>query len=107
AKAKLLAARAQLTQGNFEQAEALAKEAKGLNARYAPGEDTPARVLQDVAKARSDPRALLQAARSALKRKDYNQAERFAKLADKTSSLFTFPVWSDSPSAVLKDVQAA
>ncbi len=107
ARAKLAAARTQLAQGNFDAAEALAREAAALNGKHLRNDDTPAKLLQDVAKAKTDPKALLQAARASLKRKEYDKAERYAKLADKHSGVFTFPVWSDSPSDVLKDVKAA
>ncbi|MBY0232072.1 MAG: hypothetical protein K2W96_22540, partial [Gemmataceae bacterium] len=59
AKAKLLQARARLGQGDFDGAEALAKEAAATG--EAVSGDSPAKVRHDVAKARTDPQALLAA----------------------------------------------
>jgi type II secretory pathway component GspD/PulD (secretin) len=107
ANSKLLQARAQLSQGNFDAAEALAQEVARMNLSYRPGEDTPARVFKDAASARTDAATLLRAARSALARKQFDQAEKYARQADKLSSIWTFPVWGDSPSRALKDIAAA
>jgi type II secretory pathway component GspD/PulD (secretin)/tetratricopeptide (TPR) repeat protein len=107
ARSKLLQARAHLGQGNFDMAESLAKEVAQLNLRYTANEDSPAKVMQDVQKARKEPKALLQAARSALARKDYAQAEQYARLADKNSSMFSFTPWGDSPAKVLREIEVA
>jgi type II secretory pathway component GspD/PulD (secretin) len=103
---KLLQARAKLGQGDLDEAEALARQAEAEKGAGAGG-DTPARVLADVQKARTDPKALLAASRTALARKDYDAAEKYARQADKMASLFTFPMWSDSPSRALRDIAAA
>jgi type II secretory pathway component GspD/PulD (secretin)/tetratricopeptide (TPR) repeat protein len=105
ARSKLLQARAQLQQGNIDEAEALAKEVEGLKVAWTASDDTPRRVLQDVQKVRQDPKALLQAARAALSRRDVGRAEQYARLADKQSNFFSFPLWGDSPRKVLDDVQ--
>jgi type II secretory pathway component GspD/PulD (secretin) len=107
ARGKLLQARTQLGQGNFDSAEALAKEVAGMNLGYRPDEDSPAKVMKDIASARTDAKALLQAARSSLARKRYDQAEKYARLAEKFSGLWTFPMWGDTPSKALKDIAAA
>lgn len=107
ARAKLHQARAQLAQFNFEAAEALAHEAEKVQVTYTKTEDTPRKVLDDVAKAKSDPKCLLTAARAALERRDLDHAEQYAHLADKTGSGWSLTFWADSPSKVLKDVQEA
>ena len=56
-------------------------------------------------KGRGDPKLLLLAAKAALNRKDYNQAEGYARLAEKNAGTFSFPVWSDSPAKVLEQVE--
>src|SRR5262249_17637155 len=79
ARSKLLQARAFLGQGNFEQAEALAAEVAALKLSYVASEDSPAKLTADLNKAKGDPKALLQAARAALARKDYDRAEKYAR----------------------------
>jgi type II secretory pathway component GspD/PulD (secretin) len=105
ARAKLQQARSQMAQFNFERTEQLAREAERLQPKLNAGEDTPKKVLDDLARVRTDPKALLTAARVALGRKDYDRAEQFAKLSEKNAGAFTFPFWADSPAKVLKDVQ--
>ncbi len=105
ARAKLQQARAQMAQFNFDKVEQLAHEAERLQPKLNPGEDSPKKVLDDLARLRTDPKALLTAARVALGRKDYDHAEQFAKMSEKNSGPFTFPFWADNPSRVLKDVQ--
>ncbi len=107
AQAKVQQARQQLAQGNFETAEALAHDAERMGMPFTPNEDSPHKVLEDLGKARNDPKALLMAARAALTRKDYDRAESYAHQSEKAASVWTFPVWADNPSKVLKDVQAA
>ncbi len=107
ARSKLLQARAKLGQGDFDEAEALANQAEAGGTNFGYGEDSPARVVADVKKARTDPKALLVASRAALSRRDYDGAEKYARQADKLASLFTFPMWADSPAKALKDIAAA
>ncbi len=107
ARGKLLQARTQLGQGNFDGAETLAKEVAGMSLTYRPDEDSPAKVLKDIASARSDAKALLHAARSSLARKHFDEAERYARLAEKFGGLWTFPMWGDTPAKALKDIAAA
>src|SRR5262249_38282302 len=102
---KLQQARAQMAQFNFERTEQLAHEAERLQPKLNPGEDTAKKVLDDLARVRTDPKALLTAARVALGRKDYDRAEMFAHMSEKNAGAFTFPFWADSPAKVLKDVQ--
>ena len=56
---------------------------------------------------RSDPKALLAAARSALQHNELDRAETLARAADKAEATWTVHIWGDSPAKVLKDVQAA
>ena len=113
ARSKLKQARVLLARGDYVAAQALASEADRLGATYLPGEDTPQKLLSDI-KARSvavqstDPTRLLEAARAALKRGEVDEAERLAKEADKNRSFWSsMQLWGDTPSKVLKDVQAA
>jgi type II secretory pathway component GspD/PulD (secretin)/tetratricopeptide (TPR) repeat protein len=107
ARSKLLQARTQLGQGNFDTAEALAKEVAGMNLSYRPDEDSPAKVMKDVASARTDAKSLLQAARSSLAQKHFDQAEKYARQAEKYAGTFTFPFWGDTPAKALKDITVA
>jgi type II secretory pathway component GspD/PulD (secretin) len=108
ARTKLQQARVLMAKGNYDAAQTLAREAAAVNAVYLPGEDTPAKVIDDIAKTRGNAKALLAAARNALQNGDYDQAERLALTAQQTSSRWTFTgPWSDSPAKVLKDVQLA
>src|SRR5262249_44851105 len=59
-----------------------------------------------VGQLRSDPKALLAAARNACERGDYDHAEQYAHMAEKKESAWTMHFRSDSPSKVLKDAQA-
>ena len=95
----------------------MAKEADQMHAVYSAGEDTPARVLNDVVAARlrdgslnNDPKALLVAARSAMGRGDFDLADKLAHQAEKNTSFFgsmTSSFQSDTPAKVLKEIQAA
>ena len=107
ARAKVQQARQLLTQGNFDAAEQLAREAERLNLKFRSGEDTPRKVIEDITRARSDPKALLAAARSALQHNELDRAETLARAADKAEATWTVHIWGDSPAKVLKDVQAA
>jgi type II secretory pathway component GspD/PulD (secretin) len=115
ARSKLKQARLLMGRGNYDAAQALAQEADRLHATLLPGEDTPQKVLEDIAHARTvvipstDPKALVSAARVALHRGDFDQAEALAKQADQASSVWSSMshLWSDSPSKVLRDVAAA
>src|SRR5262249_50988142 len=115
ARSKLKQARLLMARGNYDAAQALAQEADHLHAPLLPGEDTPQKVSQDIAHARTvvvpsnDPKALVSAARVALNRGDLDQAESLAKQADQASSVWSSMshLWSDSPSKVLRDVAAA
>ena len=113
ARTKLKQARLLLSRGDLVPAQALAMEADRLGATYTPGEDTPQKLLNDI-KARqavaqtTDPNRLLEAARTALKRGDLDEAQRLAMEADKYRSFWSsMQIWSDSPSKVLKDIQTA
>jgi Flp pilus assembly secretin CpaC len=105
ARTKLRQARAMMREGNYDAAEALAREAKQIGVFYQPREDTPARVLDAIAQVRSDPHALLAVGRAAYRRGDYDLAELLARQADHAAGTFTFVLRSDSPSKLLADIK--
>jgi type II secretory pathway component GspD/PulD (secretin) len=107
ARTKVQQAKVMLAQGNYDAAEQLALEATNLKAVYNAGEDTPTKVLEDVHKARTDPKVLLGAARTALQRGDLNKAEELAHASEKADTSWNFHLWGDSPAAVLKEVAVA
>jgi hypothetical protein len=112
ARTKLQQARVLLSQGHFDAAEQLAREAgEGVKEEFGPREDNPDKVIADVARARKDPQSLLAASRVALKEarseKDFDRAEKLADAAERNASAFSFKLWSDSPAKVKKDIQAA
>src|SRR5262249_3087439 len=110
-------ARQLMAKGNYDAAEVMAKEASAMNVAYATGEDTPARVLNDVVQAKvdsgtlgNDPKALLVSARAAMGRGDYDLAEKLAHQAEKNTSFIggmTGSFRSDTPAKVLKEIQGA
>jgi tetratricopeptide (TPR) repeat protein len=106
ARAKVQQARATVNRFDLDGAEQLAMEAKKLGAPFTMAEDTPDKVLNDVGQLRSDPMALLAAARNACERGDYDHAEQYAHMAEKKESDWTMHFRGDSPSKVLKDAQA-
>ncbi len=113
ARTKLAQARALLTKGNYEAAEALVAEADKLGATYSATEDTPKRVREDIAKTRAaaqkqpEAKDYLNAARTSLAQGDLDAAEQLAHEAEKVSSTWSlWPLRGDSPSKVLKEVQA-
>ncbi len=117
ARTKLRLARQLMAKGNYDAAEAMAKEAGQMGAVFATGEDNPAHVLSDITSAKlkngtlsSDPKALLVEARAAMGRGDYDLAEKLAHQADKNTSMLgsmgnTFR--SDTPAKVLKEIQVS
>jgi type II secretory pathway component GspD/PulD (secretin) len=117
ARNKLKQARQLLAKGNYDAADAMAKEANAMGVMYAPGEDTPARVMNDVVEAKknngtlsNDPKALLISARAAMGRGDYDLAEKLAHQAEKNTSFLggvTGSFRGDTPTKVLKEIQAA
>jgi len=107
AHAKVQQARAELAKANLESAEALAREAEMSRVEFGPKEDSPRRILEDLDKARKEPKILLQAARTALQRGELDRAEQLAHAAEQTASSFTFAPWSDTPAKALKDIQTA
>lgn len=116
ARSKLKQARGLMARGNYDAAMAMAKEADNLHAAYAPGEDTPSRVMSDISASRSktlvipsDAKACLAAARTAMAKGELENAEILAREAQKHtsgwSSMTSF--MSDTPAKVLKDIEAA
>jgi type II secretory pathway component GspD/PulD (secretin) len=107
ARTKLHQARQLLEQGNCDAAEQLAQEAERLGSTLSPGEDSPRKVLEDVKRARSDPRVLLKEARLALQEGDLDRAEARALAAEKAEPVWSMHLWGDSPGKVLKEVRLA
>src|SRR5205823_6558579 len=131
ARIKLQQARALVTRGNLDAAEAMAREAEALNASYLANEDTSRKVLDDIAKVRvakkqdvktpsvatttppatsppkQDGKGLLAAARSALEHNEFDRAEQLARDAEKADSRWSLHLFGDSPTKVLKDIQTA
>ncbi len=99
--------RAQFALYEFEAAEALAKEAMGQGGKFATNEDSPQKLLADIARARSDSSMMLKASRVMMQHREYDRAEYYAHQAEKTASSFSFSMWGDSPSKVLKEIQVA
>ncbi|HBI41704.1 MAG TPA: hypothetical protein DDY78_02475, partial [Planctomycetales bacterium] len=100
-------ARAHFIQGDLDQAEKEANEAVAFKIEFNKNEDSPTRILTDLTGARADAKALLKAARAALQRKDYDTAEKYARLSDKASSTWAMTLWGDTPLKVYNDIQAA
>lgn len=132
ARVKVQQARALVTKGNLDAAEAMAREAEAMNANYLPSEDTPRKIIDDVVRLRvakkpdaktpsvasttapttapvtkQDAKGLLAAARSALEHNEFDHAELLAHEAEKADSRWSLHLFGDSPSKVLKDVQTA
>ncbi len=108
AHSKVQQARTQLGLYDLDAADRLAREADRMGVVFTPAEDSPKRVLQDVAAARADSKSLLSAARSALQRGEFDRAENYARLSDEKSTFGKYPPWAaDSPSKALKDIESA
>ena len=100
-------ARGHFVQGDLDLAEKEAKDADALKVEFTKNEDSPTRILADVNSARTDAKGLLKAARAAYQRKDYDTAEKYARLSDKASSTWAMTLWGDTPLKVYNDIQAA
>ncbi|HEY7307799.1 MAG TPA: hypothetical protein VH643_00425 [Gemmataceae bacterium] len=107
ANSKLQQARAEMSKANLDAAEALAREVDQLHVSFGPRDDSPRRVLEDLDKARKDPKTILLACRAALRSGELDRAEQYALAADKLASPFTFSFFGDSPAKALKDIQTA
>ena len=107
AHTKLQQARSELARANLDAAEALAHEAEQMQVSFGPREDSPRRLLDDLAKARKDPKVMLTASRAALQRGELDKAEQYARAAEQTASSWTFAFCSDSPAKALKEIQGA
>jgi len=104
ARGKLQHSRQLIAKGNYDAAETLAKEVEQLDVNFHTGEDTPRKVLDDLARIKRDPKKLLVAARVAFQCGDLDQAERLAQMAQKATSSWNVSVFGDNPGKVLKDV---
>ncbi len=110
ARSKLQQARVLLGQGNIDAAEELVSEVEKLAVTFAHRDDSPRKVREAIAKARSDPKTLLEAARAAMKRGDLDRADYYAGLAEKVpppSWLLPSNPWGDTPAKVRKDIKTA
>src|SRR5262249_33779395 len=115
ARAKLRQARVSMARQNYDAAQALAHEVEMMGVSFGPREDTPQKILSDIAAIRAtpgvpdDPKSLLAAARESLAKGQLDAAEQFALEAQKHSSKWDSIKWwsSDSPSKVLKEIKAA
>jgi type II secretory pathway component GspD/PulD (secretin) len=107
AHTKLQQARAELARANLDAAEALAREADQLHVNFGPREDSPRRLLDELDKARKDPKTMLTASRMALQRGELDRAEQYARAAEQAASSWTFAFSTDSPSKALKEIQTA
>src|SRR5207244_3853628 len=90
ARAKVQQARALLSRVDIDGAEQLALEAKKMNGSFTAGEDTPDKILSDLATLRNDPKAVLAAARAACDRGDYDRAEHYAHQCEQKESMWAF-----------------
>jgi type II secretory pathway component GspD/PulD (secretin)/tetratricopeptide (TPR) repeat protein len=107
ARTKLQQARLLLSKANFDAAEALAREADQLNVSYGPGEDTPKRVFDDISRVKNDTKGLLSAGRQALQGGDLDRAEALAHAAERASTGWSWRLFGDSPTKLLRDIQSA
>jgi type II secretory pathway component GspD/PulD (secretin) len=110
ARTKLQQARALMARGNYDAAERLAHEVEGMPVKFPEREDSPRKVLEEIARARTplpkDAKGLLLAAHAALQKGDLDNAERLANEAQKAQGFITWP-WGDSPKKVINEVQLA
>ncbi len=107
AREKLKLARKELGDYRIDEAERLAREAEALNASWGKTEDSPRKVLEEVARLRTDGRSLLAGARHWLQRRDYDRAEKLAVAAEKQGTGWSINPFADTPTRALKDIRAA
>jgi len=107
AKAKLTQARKLYAEGNLEAAEQLAREAERTGVVIGPGEESPRKLIDEIAHTRQDAGALLTLARAAVVRGDLERAETLARASKKVEPVYAVHLWGDSPAKVLDDVAAA
>lgn len=107
ARSKMQQARSMLARANFDAAEQLVREVDALNVKFAPGEDNPRHLREEIARDRTDAKFLLGAARAAFDRNELDRADALAMAADKAAGSFTFTLASDSPSKLRKEIVAA
>lgn len=107
ARALLSEGRSLTMSGKFEAAEQKIREAETLRVTFAPGEDTPAKLRDDIQKSRNDARFLLSAGHQAFADGDLDNAEKLARAADRVAGPLTFRFALDNPTKLLKDVQEA
>jgi len=113
-------ARQQVRQGNFDEAESLARKAESLNVNFSRWDDTPVKVLKDIsdargskpsslsnqavaANAKSKAKALVAEAQTYLRRNDYDRAQELALQAKALGA--NFFILETNPEDVLKAVE--
>jgi type II secretory pathway component GspD/PulD (secretin) len=108
ARTKVQQARTMVVKGDYAGAEKLAHEVEAMHVTFTDREDSPRKILDEVARSRmpKDPKSLLAASRAALNKGDLDNADRLAQEAKRNASTFTFP-WGDNPDKVMKEVQLA
>lgn len=107
AREKLKQARREMSEFKLDEAEQLARQAEALNASWGKSEDSPRKVLEEVARIRTDGKSLLAGARHWLQRKEYDRAEKMAVAAEKHGGSWSLNPFADTPTRALKDIQAA
>ncbi len=95
--------RALISLGKLDEAEAKVLE---LPTTGVSDSENPSKIKTEIQKIKQDPKALLLLARKNFTNKELDQAETLAKSADKLSYAWTFALSSDSPSRLLKEIQA-
>jgi type II secretory pathway component GspD/PulD (secretin) len=107
--AMLRQGRAYYQQQRYDDAEKLALQAEALNRRYGLFEDSPKKLRDDVARARTQLDAeksakLTAEARRQIKLNNYAEARNLAIQAKNMNVQASILKWSDTPDAVLRDV---
>jgi type II secretory pathway component GspD/PulD (secretin) len=123
AQTALREARTLLVHRQYQAARAKANTAAHMGYVFAPGEDTPQKVLADIDRISrqaaamapaptGDAKALVAASRKALERGDLDEADRLAAAAEKAEAAnrslpsWLHP-WSDTPAKVRRDIVTA
>lgn len=107
ARQKIKQARLELADYKLDEADKLAREAESANATWGRNDDTPRKVLEEVARIKADGSVLLTGARHWLVRKDYERAEKLALAAEKVGTGWSLNPFADTPAKALKDIRTA
>jgi len=119
----IAAARRQLREGNFDEAESLAMRADSLQVNFGRWDDTPTKVIKDIADTRTSKpkqgkvsaasgpsakdraKSLVSQAQLQLKRNDFDKAEELARQATDLGASFYF--YETGPADVLAEISKA